>query len=520
MNTEAIVSCVDDHSDYAGYLDSVQARFAESADKPLFTTNAENLWEVYLGAFTDAEERQHHNCHCCRHFIRRFGGLAVLGDNGQIESALWDAETVPERYQPAARAMARAVRKATITGVFLSKDRVWGTPVTGEWTHFSVTPPSTRLFRGRTKTAEQAMAEKKEDFRTVVTALVDFKLPHLETALRLLRSDALYRSEKALGQAEWLYTLQTLKVNRRNKIWEAVAKAPAGFCHPRTSMIGTLLEDIAAGKAYDQIARAFATKMHPLAYQRPQAAPAEATIAQAEKVVEQLGIRRSLERRFARLEDVQALWRPASPVRTEPAGVFDHLKRAAKTSDLALPARKITWSKFSETVLPTAERMEIKAPDRGSYICLTTAVHADAPPILQWDREEDRNPVAWYVWTNGSPATQFGLKPAALYPVAAICLQPSMWGGGFTHQGEGVILLIEGMRETRKPTSALFPEILKPELHGVRKVIEAYSRSTTLDGFGQPHAAGVVHRRGNEWHTFVRVWSSGQCADYVLDRWD
>jgi hypothetical protein len=525
MKTETIVSMSPIHDDYTDYLTAVQARFSACCSddrplRPLFTTDAENLWETYLDSFADADERQHHNCHCCRHFIRKFGGLAIVGTGGQIESALWDVEAAPERYKPAVKQMVRAVRKAKITGVFLSADMVWGTPVTGVWTHFSVVQPSTRLFRGRVKTAEQAMAEKKEDYRTVMTALADFKLPHLETALRLLRSDALYRSEKVLGQAEWLYALQKTKVNRKNRVWEAVANAPAGFCHPRASMIGTLLEDIAAGKGYDQIARAFAAKMHPLSYQRPQAAPKEATIGQAEKIVEQLGIRRSLERRFARLDEVQALWRPVQVPPKEEGGVFSHLKPAEKAPQMVLPARHITWQKFSETVLPTAERMEVKAPGIGNYTCLVTAVHADAPPILQWDVEEARNPVSWYVWSGGSRAEQFRLKATSLYPVAAICLQPSMWSGDFAHQGEAVILLIEGAQETRKPSGALFPETLKAELHGVRKVIEAHSKSTTLAGFGEPHAAGLGHTKGVMWNTLVRVWSSGQFADYILDRWD
>jgi hypothetical protein len=187
---------------------------------------------------------------------------------------------------------------------------------------------------------------------------------------------------------------------------------------------------------------------------------------------------------------------------------------------MVLPARHITWQKFSETVLPTAERMEVKAPGIGNYTCLVTAVHADAPPILQWDVEEARNPVSWYVWSGGSRAEQFRLKATSLYPVAAICLQPSMWSGDFAHQGEAVILLIEGAQETRKPSGALFPETLKAELHGVRKVIEAHSKSTTLAGFGEPHAAGLGHTKGVMWNTLVRVWSSGQFADYILDRWD
>ena len=522
MKTEAVVaSSICDAFDT--YNESIQARFSKvTSGSVLFTTDAEGLWETYLDAFENPHDRQDHNCRCCRHFINKFGGLAVVAENGTLESVLWDVDTAPPMYKPVAEKMARAVRKAKITGVFLTSERVWGTPVTGVWTHFSVAPAPDLLFKGSLKTPYQAMAEKKEDYRTVMAALAKFKLPDLEVAVRLLGSDTLYRSEKVLGQAEWLRGLQLMKTNRRNQIWKAVAKAPAGFCHPSASMIGTLLEDIASGKEYNQIAQSFANKMHPLSYQRPKTAPTDATIEQAEKIVEQLGISRSLERRLVRLDvdEIPTVWRPTPERSIERGGVFGHLKERVKLPSMVLPAQEITWRKFSETVLPTAERIEIAAPSIGNYICLTTAVHADAPPILQWDLEEARNPVSWYVWHNGSRAQQFGLSPSALYPVPAICLHPSMWGKAFPQHGEAVILLIEGAQETKKPTVALFPELLKAELHGVRKVIEAYSKSATMQGFGQPHAVGIVHRKGVKWDTKVRVWTSGQAADYILDRWD
>ena len=87
-------------------------------------------------------------------------------------------------------------------------------------------------------------------------AMGEFTREHLETALTLLKTDSLYRSEKVLGQTEWLHGLHVARAAAHgsaanaNVVWRAVATAPAGFCHPRSSMIGTLLEDIAAGKDF------------------------------------------------------------------------------------------------------------------------------------------------------------------------------------------------------------------------------------------------------------------------------
>ena len=104
--------------------------------------------------------------------------------------------------------------------------------------------------------------------------------------------------------------------------------------------------------------------------------------------------------------------------------------------------------------------------------------------------------------------------------MSAVTLKPSMWGGGCEHQGKGVLFLISGVRETRNPGAALFPEILKAEFHGVRSVLEAYSCGATIEGMGEPHAAGLMLTPGASWDATVRVWSAGRALDYRLDRWD
>lgn len=517
--------------DYDAFLARVNARFlanCANGTKPLFTTDAEDLWGVYLGSFADPTERQYHNCHSCRQFIERFGALATIGEDGMAAPAIWHEDDAPDAYRPALAAMAKAVRRAKVTSVFLSSDAVWGTPETGAWHHLAVRPVPSMVFKRATQTAGQAMAEKREDFKTVMHALNEFTQPHLETALTLLKTESLYRSEKVLGQAEWLHALHVARTAahgaaKANAVWRAVATAPAGFCHPRSSMIGTLLEDIAAGKEFSQVSRAFAAKMHPLAYQRPQAAPTAGAIAAAEKVMQQLGAAGSLARRFARVDEVQALWRPAPKKDEAPAGgVFSHLKpKGAEAPSMAIPAQTMTWAKFRDTVLPTAEHMEFLAPSSGSYTALVTAVNAEAPPILQWDREDARNPVSWYFWSGGSSAAQFGLRGGAFVEVEALALKPSMWNGGHEHQGAGVLFVLAGARESRAPSACLFPEILKAEFHGIRSVLEAYSRGASIEGMDQPHAAGVMLDNGNKaWSATVRVWTGGKSLDYRLDRWD
>ena len=517
-----------DHG-YDALLASAQTRFlaALPAGTPLFTTDADDLFGVYLDALPP-DGRQHHTCHTCRNFLRTYGGLVLIEPGGVTRPAVWNEADAPAYYAPAMTALARAVRRAKVTGVFLSPAKVWGTPLTGTWTHFTLTPPASAVYTPRLLTAGQAMAEKLEDFRNVSRALAEFDASTLDTAIRLLDSEALYRSEKVAGPARWLRGLHrdrgAVRGEARDNIaWRAVATAPAGFCHPRSSMVGTLLEDIVAGLDFATVSSRFAAKMHPLQYQRPQVAPDAGNIANAEKIVEKLGIARSLERRFARLEEIETIWRPKA-VESKPAGagVFAHLapKGSEPARALDVPPITMTWVKFAATVLPTAETIELHVPSRGGFTAFVTAVHADAPPILQWDRDDRRNPFSWYLYVSGSPAEQWGLT-IGWSPLTAISLQPNLWGADpMTHQGEGVALIIKDAKDSHNTSLSLFPEILRSELHQVRSTIEAFSRAGQLAGHDEASACGLILQKGRVWNADVCVTASGTTQRYRIDRWE
>lgn len=511
--------------EYDAFRERMQRRFAAYATEPLFTTDTAGLWDAYLAAFPEGV-RQHHRCSACKRFIETYGGLVTIDEKGRPNPAFWSEDDADDTHREPVRAIVKHLRGARVTGVFLSSDATWGQPITGPWTHLSLTPPPFTAARHvRTLlTARQKMAERREDFKTLQRAIEEFRPEHIALALTLLRSDALYRSEKVLGQAEFLAKLhEDIRTgDRANVVWRALAKAPAGFCHPRASMIGTLLEDIAAGLDFGDVSRKFAAKMHPLQYQRPTAPPSAGNIAQAEKIVAELGVAGSLERRFARLEECETIWKPKARTLEPAAGVFGHLTPKGETlpGSMVVPSRAMTWVKFRDTVLPNAATILLAAPAHGNYCALVTATNPDAPPILQWDTLEHRNPVSWYVYNGGSSAQRWCLMPAWI-AVTAIALQPSMWGGRPAgHQGESAIFVLAGARDTSYETSGLgiFPETLKSEFHGIRSTIEAFSRRGKLGGYEEASACGLRVGDGSGAHVRVRD-AAGVQMEYRIDRW-
>jgi hypothetical protein len=531
---------------YEGFHRNLQAQVDRMIGKaPVFETDADadEMWNVYLSSFS-AANRQHYNCRTCRAFIKKYGGLVAVDPirGGVLVPVLWGGQVGGLK---AAVALDRYVSARRVTGVFLSEDARIGTPRTGDWTHPSVKLPAHLVHKGVTQTAFQKAAEKRQDYETLSRALglPAYRVGVLTQVVELLSGDALYRSEKVLGQAEFLLGLARIRADRtvsaearRNRLWRAIGQAPAGFCHPKAGMIGTLLEDLEAGLPFAEVSRRFAEKMHPLAYLRPSAAPKAGTIAQAEKVVAALDAEGALRRRFALLSEVvgHATWTPPPMKRrggvsgqsSVTPGAFGHLtpREASRGGATVVGLQTMTWVKFRDTVLPRAERVTYRGDGvTENFTAMLTEAVPGSTRLFQWD-----NPVNQYVYNGGSLPRNFDVPLYEDVEVKAVIPRAHQWNGGnFPHQAQGVTLILAGAHDMGRPGLCLFPENLRAEFHGVRSVLEAHSRSRQPEagGYGQ-HAAGIAldgrsgSGRGGGIRGVLSVLSNGVLSTYRIDRWD
>lgn len=519
---------------YSAFIKAMMDRY-NALPGPIFETNATGLYEAYLASFPEGAERQYHTCNCCRQFIERFGHLATVNVDGTLDAAMWNAAALdtPPEYEAAMSALARLVRRAKITGPFLSSESVYGTPSntsqkTGvTWSHFAVVPDVHRRFKETPlKTAFQAAAEKRQEFGSVMQALQEYPAPAVATALRILKDDHVQNSAAVLGQAQFLADLHA--TNQTNLRWKLIAEAPSGFCHPRSGMVATLLDDIVAGVSFEVARDKWKKKMHPLQYQRAQAAPTEGAIKAAEEGFAKLGAGPALRRRYATVADVLVtLWRSSdAPVIAE-TGLFGGLKTkgATKPPVMAIPPVTMTWERFAREVLPTAEHISSAQPAMAceQYATLLTAQEPDAVPIMQWDFPDARNPVSLFCYHEGSTPAEFGLVRGTFVPVKLVTPLPFQWGGGsFEHQGTGVILVLDGARDLGKGMgqSAIFSSMLKSEYHQFRSVIEAYSKANPLLGWEAEHVCGQMALKGPALRLVLRVKVGNVESDYRIDRWE
>ena len=503
-------------------------------DVNLFTTDVTDLYEVYIKAMP-VPLRKYYSCHDCKKFINKYGTLVVVDSDGKLSSPYWDTLHTYCEHKKAVKAVIKRLEEATITGVFYSKEKKWGVATSNKWSHLFITPPKHLVFKELALTAFQASAVKRENYNNVFNALKMYTVPLLKKAVSLLESEALYRSEKVVGPAKFLLELKEIfvnhpKVEASNLIWNKVASAPDGFCHPSSSVIGSLLDDLKKGFSISEVKASFDNKMNTYTYQRPQAAPAAGNIVQAEKLIEKMGLVESLRRRCAALVDLECLWKPLQMNRRKTTkcgapGVFSGVvaKSSVPTTHPTHNSTKIniTWTKFSTKVLPNLVKISALIPWRGNFVSYLTASNKRCKPLLPWDAPKKRNHNSVYMYINGSGSAQWALVAGEYVNVLAVVLPPYLNSTtDFSHFGKSVGFVLHGAHDinVRAVGLALFPETIRSDLHSVRATIEAYSKGNVLE---ETHKSIGALSFNEGAPIVVKVLDNANVETiYEIDRWE
>ena len=503
---------------------------AISTEHPIFRTNAggEELWQIYIDALPD-EDRQHFRCNACKSFIRRYGALVYIDDDLKLKSAVWNPSLVPGYSDRMVDVMKTAVEHngVTIMQPFYTDEHIVGQQNTNGWHHFYIEVLGDKVRReSKVMSIHQRETEKRQNFAAVSMAISDYNVKNIEKAQNMLKWDSLNRAEKVRGVAnvflELAKKISRLPRYRKLLIWLYVANNPDGFCHIRSSVLGSLIEDIASGKFNgDQIAGRFNLKMDGLKYQRSKAAPSDGNIEQAEKVVAQMGIERSLKRRFALFDEVPKIWvsKEHDGRQKSGGGVFAHLKAQSGIVLVEAPEKHCSWAWFEREVLPEAKAIDVEFPRLfcGNFSALLTAVHDETPCLFQWG-----NHFSHYVYHGGSQPSSWCLEGTSA-KVTGISRAQHMWDGA-TNNGNhqaAVLLLLDGCRDLQNPGLAIFPETLKGELHSVRKTIEAFSNAGKLEGAEEATACGLrIGKSSQNSGTVLRVTTRTGVARFSIDLWE
>lgn len=522
---------------YGTLLENTKINFNYMAKEySLFKIKTGNLYDIFLENIPE-EYRQHYNCHTCRGFVNKYGSIVRINDDGRtIQSVLWDIETTPDFFKPAIGAMLKEISKGRIDNIFITNKTKLGVEFCGGFDHFSVEYNHNPNKRLRSDYLVKTIAENLEKFKMVNNAILDYSLDTVHTATVLLESGNFYRADVCIEISKAFEKLLKDISTTKNKltidrmIWNYVANVPAGACHIKSSMIGTLLDDIKDGLDLDDIERRFADKVNPVNYMRPKAAPTVGNIKRAEELIKELGLEKSLKRRFADITELTYFWRPEENNKSEDNiseefSIFGHLlpkEESKDNNDLIsqLPPLKMSWVVFERDILPKAKRLFINGGySLNNRVVFVTAYDPEAKPIIKWDKEEGRNPISLYFYNQKTPCSKWNIE-TGFNEVYGLSELPEHYNCN-TNNEHTHICVIKGMKDLiYKDTpsgTALFPEILIPELREIRSTIEAYSNNDKLFGYDEYQACGLAITNGT---VLMVEFEDGNKIKYTIDRYE
>lgn len=497
--------------------------------------SSKKLHEIFIDNIPEYA-RQHYRCNACFMFINRVGALVTIDDNGTLHSVCWDVplEEVG-MFAPAFNEMKKAVESGTVRNVFSydkhkipayiqkdSSDLILGFPSTGDWTHFY------GILYTRNINLQVEISEKEFRERLNVSRenLNRWNTPAIKKALAYAGSEDLFATDKVKSQCERLLELiekytTTISANGRLRLmWEN----SYFLYHIGGSSIGALLDDFQNDNLSDsECIDRYNSKVDPLKYRRSQAAPSEALIKQAEKLISDLGAENSLKRRFALVSDLpRLLWAPKADEddnKEYRSGVFSKVKSKENAKDdyelVHNDGGKITLVKFMKSVAPGAKRITVMTPARGSYAAYTTEVDMEAPCIIKWDSKEVRNPISQYVYNNGSYRTQWNIFESEADCVGIANFPEDLLSEELSQSG--ALFILQNVYDLQNKASALFADNLIPELFSIRKVIESFSNATPLESVEGQKACGLTYNGGT---LYLKVYTDYAVTSYCIDRLD
>lgn len=105
--------------------------------------------------------------------------------------------------------------------------------------------------------------------------------------------------------------------------------------------------------------------------------------------------------------------------------------------------------------------------------------------------------------------------------VNAVTVSPNVWNDEAPHLGTHIFFLLDGCKDISEGKGrGFFNEMLNSELRPIRRVLEAYTGSTPIEGVDEANACGVGYSKDQEWNLTVKVTTGNSKRIIKIDRWD
>lgn len=371
--------------------------------------DAGEVWNLYLESFPSEirgiyHEKPWHDCRRCRRWFNAMANVVMIDENYEIRT-LFGFETIPE-YQDVFNVLDEFLKTKRVENLFLHSDSSVGVfrsfaEYDGEYEenhHFYLDIPE--------KFISDNIASETGDARTQRSLFEDtvnqISPDAVDTILELVNSKDIYRS------IQWKDTLEGLKevldefdqldskCDVNNWMWKKSAMLPRNIVHIKNTTMGTLLANITEGRDLDEAIDNYNRLTDPTKYQRSKPVYSEKMLEDAKAKIAELGYMDSLERRFAKLEDItinNLLFANRDVRASLGDSIFDELKKnvTRKVHNFDRVS-EISLDDFITKVLPDAQEISlyVDARFKNNFVSLIAPINENAPSMFQWD-----NPYSW-----------------------------------------------------------------------------------------------------------------------------
>lgn len=418
----------------------------------LFRVNVsgDKIWETYLSSFENDSifrdpSSSSHNCNCCKNFIRRYGNIVSINNEGKLESIFSNILDAGE-YTNSAIKCANIITEAKIENVFFetfnelninlnyetckknqsefqlgieqnfkryTQDEADLYPKTVEvgkvytFDHFGVKLDKQFVdFTG--KSIESIMAFYRDKYSVFKRAFEEIPLDTLILVRDLINQGSL------LDGTSHLYALDIMinAYKERQKsnwfietwCWFITYSMDERVAKFKNTLIGVLCTELAEGMELNKACENWNKRVDPVNYMKATAPITKKQIEEAKKFVEENGYEASFDRRLATIDDIKV-----SEIKHINAGngeiskvsIFDNVKSTStrhKRSEFD-KTEEVSIDKFMKDILPNCTSIEAFLENRmeGNLVTMTTSNQKDSKSIFKWDNN--------YSWTfNGNLA--------------------------------------------------------------------------------------------------------------------
>lgn len=376
----------------------------------LVTVQAERdeLFELYLDNIPAEHnkifrQRRSYDGNYDKHFIRNLGGVLFIHNDFKVET-IWDVALRPDNYLiSAAKALNDHVKAARISNYLVKSERVAGHLSNVDnyddtiiWEHFYYKLPDAYV--------KPNVSEVQGKYANWVAMLSrgmnDLSLDAAKEVRSLIYNNNLYRGKEFQSAVEMFIYLKEDYVKAADKgLWVWLnAKRLGEQTRFRSTVVGTLVEDLTNGVDLERAVASFESKVAPTNYKRTTALVTPMMIAKAKADVAELGYSESIYRELAELKDLPTDKMIYVESRAKTVDVFDTMSEEAgavvKSVDNAV---QISASELLAK-LKGAKKVEVLRQPHSvaNEFVLTRAADSTAPNMFKWD-----NTLAW-AYTSGT----------------------------------------------------------------------------------------------------------------------